>query len=303
MNDKGSVTALVTAFSRVYHSQHAADKIFDDWLAAKMFSEEALGFFEKSVADTLKFFDPELAAACTTQAEALETVMRIQNAPVTLSRSRYAEECLDGAVTEGVKQYVILGAGMDTFAFRRPEMLESLEVFEVDHPSTQAVKLQRIGELGWKLPPRLHFVPQDFAAENLNTALARSDYDPAKRSFFSWLGVIMYLERSTVFDMFRTFADISAPGSMVVFDYFDLDAFDPEKAGKRVRKMQEIVRIAGEPMLTGFDPAALKEELAAAGLKLLEDLGPEEIEERYFKDRTDGYHAYAHVHLVRAEVE
>lgn len=302
MNDKGSVTALVTAFSRAYHSQHAAGKIFDDGLAAKMFSEEALAFFEKSVAESLKFFDPELAAACATPAEALETVMRIQNAPVTLSRSRYTEECLDKAAAEGVGQYVILGAGMDTFAFRRPELLESLEVFEVDHPSTQAAKLQRIAELGWKRPPRLHFVPQDFAAENLKTALGRSDYDPERRSFFSWLGVIMYLDRNVVFDMLRTFTDISAPGSIVVFDYFDLDAFNPEKAGQRVRKMQEIVGTAGEPMLTGFDPAALKEELASVGLKLLEDLGPEEIEERYFKGRSDDYHAYEHVHFVRAEV-
>ena len=303
MNEKGSVTALVTAFSRAYHSSHAAVKIFDDPLAVKMFSDEALSFFEKSTAESLKFLDPELAAACPGREEALEAVMRVQNAPVTLSRSRYTEDCLEEGLAAGVKQYVILGAGMDTFAFRKPELLSRLGVFEVDHPSTQAGKLQRIAELGWKVPPALHFVPHDFNAESLKTALDRSDYDPRGRSFFSWLGVTVYLDRATVFDVLRAFTGISAPGSTIVFDYFDTDAFIPEKAGKRVRMMQEIVKRAGEPMKAGFDPSGLREELEQVGLRLIEDLGPNDIEERYFKNRDDGYHAYEHVHFARAAVK
>lgn len=303
MNEKGSVTALVTAFSRAYHSSHARVKIFDDPLAVKMFSDEALSFFEKNTAESLKFLDPELAAACPGREEALEAVMRVQNAPVTLSRSRYTEDCLEEGLAAGVKQYVILGAGMDTFAFRKPELLSRLEVFEVDHPSTQAGKLQRIAELGWETPPELHFVPHDFAGESLKTALERSAYDPHKRSFFSWLGVTVYLDRATVFDVLRAFTGISAPGSTIVFDYFETDAFNPEKAGKRVRMMQEIVKRAGEPMKAGFDPSVLSEELAQVGLRLIEDLGPNEIEERYFKNREDGYHAYEHVHFARAAVK
>lgn len=303
MNDKGSVTALITAFSRAYHSVNASEKIFDDSLALKMFSDDALLFFEKNVAESLKFLDPELAAACSSQKEALEAVMRIQNAAVTLSRSRYTEDCLDEAVAEGIEQYVILGAGMDTFAFRKPELLDRLEVFEVDHPVTQSAKLQRINELGWKVPSGLHFVPHDFAEERMKTVLERSGHDPLKLSFFSWLGVICYLERDVVFDMLCTFSDISAPGSIIVFDYFDSDAFIPEKAGNRVRMMQEIVKIAGEPMKTGFDPSTLSDEMASVGLELIEDLSPSEIEERYFKNRKDGYHAYEHVHLARVAVK
>lgn len=303
MNDKGSVTALVTAFSRAYHSTHSTDRIFDDSLAVKMFSDDTLLFFEKSVAESLKFLDPELAAACSDQKEALEAVMRVQNASVTLSRSRYTEDRLDEAVAAGVTQYVILGAGMDTFAFRKPELLSKLEVFEVDHPATQAAKLQRITELGWRVPPQLHFVAHDFARESMETALKRSSHDPCKLSFFSWLGVICYLQRGVVFDMLRSFTDISAPGSIIVFDYFDTDAFIPEKAGKRVRMMQEIVKMAGEPMKTGFDPSSLSDEMASVGLKLIEDLSPGEIEERYFKNRNDGYHAYEHVHFAKVEVK
>jgi methyltransferase (TIGR00027 family) len=303
MNDKGSVTALVTAFSRAYHSTYAAIKILDDFLAIKMFSEEVLPFFEKSIAESLKFLDPELATVCESRAESLEAVMRIQNAPVTLSRSRYTEDRLGEAVSSGVRQYVILGAGMDTFAFREPELMKRLDVFEVDHPATQTAKRQRITELGWEIPDSLHFVPQDFAVESLGSALERTNYEIIKPTFFSWLGVVCYLNRETVFDMLRTFADISAPGSIIVFDYFDLDAFDPDKAGKRVRKMQEMVRNAGEPMKTGFDPAKVVENMDLVGLELLEDLRPAEIEERYFKGRDDGYHAYEHVHFAMAQVK
>lgn len=104
---------------------------------------------------------------------------------LVVSRARYAIDCLEEAVRQGVKQYVILGAGMDTFAFRRPEMLEQLQVFEVDHPAKQDSKRHRLAELGWKQPAQLHFVPVDFTQENLATALTRTSYDPQKLSFFT----------------------------------------------------------------------------------------------------------------------
>jgi methyltransferase (TIGR00027 family) len=89
-------------------------------------------------------------------------------------RARYAEETLEKAILQGVKQYVILGAGLDTFAFRRPDLLEKLEVFEVDYQATQDFKLHRLAELGWEIPAELHFIPVDFTKENLTIALKRS---------------------------------------------------------------------------------------------------------------------------------
>ena len=107
-----------------------------------------------------------------------------------LSRARYTEDTLEKAIRQGVKQYIILGAGMDTFAFRRPDLMERLEVFEIDHPATQEFKLHRLAELGWKHPAKLHFIPIDFTKESLVTALTRSSsYDPKVKSLFSWLGV------------------------------------------------------------------------------------------------------------------
>jgi methyltransferase (TIGR00027 family) len=132
-------------------------------------------------------------------------------------------------------QHVVLGAGMDTFAFRRPRMLDWLPVFEVDHPATQALKRRRIAELGWEVPARLHFVPVDLVQESLATALARAPFDAQAHSFFSWMGVTYYLSRDAVFATLRAIAETAPSGSIVTFDYLDNDRFDPEKRSPRVQ--------------------------------------------------------------------
>jgi methyltransferase (TIGR00027 family) len=298
-----SITALISAFARAYHALYDTPKIFDDFLAAQMLTEEEFTGIGRNLAQAIHFFDPERAASCPDQETALALVMRAQSTPITISRARYAEDCLDTAVKQGVQQYVILGAGMDTFAFRRPEMARLLQVYEVDHPATQSVKRRRLAGLGRELPEQLHFVPVDFTKESLVTALKRSSYDPQKSSFFSWLGVTYYLTRDVALDTLRSLADIAPAGSVIVFDYLDTDAFVPDRAGKRVQRMQEAARRAGEPMKTGFDPSTLAADLASIGLRLQENLRPSDIEERYFAGRTDGYHAFEHVHFARAAVE
>lgn len=256
-----------------------------------------------NLAEALKFFDPERAASNPNQETALAWVIQDCNGPTTLSRARYAEDSLEEAIRQGVQQYVILGAGMDTFAFRRPDMLEQLQVFEVDHPATQAFKRSRLTELGWEHPAELHFVPVDFTKENLVAALKRSSYDPQKLSFFSWLGVTMYLTRNVVFATLQAIADIAPAGSTIIFDYYDTDAFNPDRSSKRMQKEQEIVRLVGEPMKEGIDPSTLAADLEGIGLLLYENLSPADIEERYFKGRTDGYHAFEHVHFAWAVVD
>ena len=148
-----------------------------------------------------------------------------------------------------MKQYVILGAGMDTFAFRRPEMLEELEVFEVDHPATQEFKLHRLTELGWEHPAKLHFIPIDFTKESLVTALTRSSsYDPNVKSFFSWFGVTPYLTQEEVFATLRSIAEVTPASSTIVFDYFDTDAFIPEKLSPQMQETLDFLQKIGEQM-------------------------------------------------------
>ncbi len=300
--NKVSLTAQLTAYARAYHAMHDDPKIFDDFLAYRIFTEEERTNLEQNLANSLKFFDPERAASCPNQATALAWYMRIQGAPTTLSRSRYTEDRLEQAFQQGMRQYVILGAGMDTFAFRRPDLASQLKVFEIDHPLTQAFKLSRLKELGWEIPAQLHFIPVDFTKETLANVLKQSPYDPGKSSFFSWLGVTIYLTRAEVFTTLRTIAGIAPAGSSIIFDYLDADAFIPGKAAKQVQLMQEIVRRVGKPLKAGFDPASLAAELADIGLLLRENLSPSDIEERYFQGRTDGYHAFEHIHFAHAVV-
>ncbi len=300
--NKVSLTALLTSYARAYHAVHDAPKIFDDFLAYQFFTEEERKNLEKNLAESLKFFDPERAASCPDQATALAWYMRIQGAPTTISRSRYTEDCLETALQKGVCQYVILGAGMDTFAFRRPDLAGWLEIFEIDHPLTQAFKLSRLKELGWEQPGHLHFIPVDFTKETLANALRQSPYDPQEPSFFSWLGVTIYLTRAEVFTTLRTIAGIAPAGSSIIFDYLDTDAFIPGKASKQVQLMREIVRRTGEPLKAGFEPATLATDLADTGLLLQENLSPSDIEECYFQGRTDCYHAFKHIHFAHAVV-
>lgn len=256
-----------------------------------------------NLAESLKYFDPERAASCPDEATALEWVIQAYNGPTTLSRSRYTEDKLAETIKQGVGQYVILGAGLDTFAFRYAEKGGRLRVFEVDHPGMQAFKRQRLDELGWEYPARLSFIPIDFTKENLAAALKHSSYDTQTLSFFSWLGVSMYLTRDDVFATLRSVKDIAPAGSTIIFDYYDTDAFDPERASKLMQLTQEIVRRAGEPLKSGFNPSTLAEDLSKIGLQLCENLSPSDIEERYFQGRKDHYHAAGHMHYARAVVE
>jgi methyltransferase (TIGR00027 family) len=298
--NQAGITALITAYARAYHATHDSPKIFDDFLADQMYTQEEHTSFDQSLAGLIKLIDPEFAATQPDQANALAGVIQLHNGPVTLSRSRFTEDRLEEAIRQEVEQYVILGAGFDTFAFRHPELDGRLQVFEVDHPTTQAMKHERIDMAGWQLPANLHFVPIDFSKESLADALRRCPYDPQKLSFFSWQGVTYYLTREVVFATLQAIAGIAARGSAIVFDYMDADAFIPERAGKRIQLMQWIAGQVGEPMKAGFDPQTLAIDLAGQGFHLEENLAPAEIEQRYFQGRADRYHAFEHVHFARA---
>ncbi len=317
MDEKwASITALITAYCRGYHATHDSPKIFDDFLAAELFTAEEHETFDRQLAETLKVISPERAAAHPDQATALAWVMQLHNGPITLSRSRYTEDQLEAAIASaspthsvghdvlpGMRQYVILGAGFDTFAFRRPDLLDRLEVFEVDHPATQAIKRQRLDRLHKPWPPQLHFVSIDFTRQRLFDALRQSAYDPQQTSFFSWLGVTYYLTHEVVFATLRDVAAVAAPGSVIVFDYMDADAFHPARAAQRMQLMHAIARQVGEPMQAGFDPIELAAELDRVGFRSEEDLDPAAIEQRFFQHRADDYHAFEHVHLARATVK
>jgi len=300
--NKGSMTALVTAFMRGYHAKHDASPIFDDFLAMELFTKEEQVAFVKNLAEGMKFLDPQLAALPGNTETGMQRFMESQTAPITLSRSQYTENSLKTALNHGTQQYVILGAGLETFAFREKTILQNLEVYEVDHPATQAMKLDRIARAGWQKPLKLHFVPIDFQKENLAKVLEKSPYNRQFLSFFSWLGVSYYLPKTSVLATLRTIAQIAPKGSTIIFDYIDEAAFIPETTSQRLQRMQSFLTMAGEPMITGFNPKTLAKELKEVGLQLEENLNPKAIEKRFFQGRRDGYHAYEHFYFARAMV-
>ncbi len=279
--NKASFTASLMSYFRAYHAAHDEPKIFDDLLAGQMITEEerttldkqlhrAVKIFhyigsKKVVPSVIKFFLPRyvgrtMEAFATgnftgtpSQAAALKWYMQAMSLSMIVSRARYMEDSLEEEIKQGVKQYVNLGAGLDTFAFRRPDLLEQIKVFEVDHPATQALKRQRLDELGWEIPQQLHFIPVDFTRERLDGALKNSSYDPQVPGFFSWMGVTFYLTHSEVFDTLRTVANISPKGSTVIFDYLDTDVFDRAKVAPRVQMMILSAGSGAEKMKTGLD--------------------------------------------------
>jgi methyltransferase (TIGR00027 family) len=310
-DNQASFTAMMVAYMRAYHSKHATDKIFDDYLAYELIPTEKSALIEQHLIEQNMILDQQLnnTEYAALQFEQTITQESLRQAISRLegffnSRARYAEDALKKAIKKGVKQYVILGAGMDTFAFRRPEMLEKLKVFEVDHPATQEFKLHRLAELGWKHPAKLHFIPIDFTKENLITALTSSpSYDQKLKTFFNWLGVTYFLTRDEVFTTFRSIREIAPADSTIVFDYLDTDAFIPEKSSPQVQKTLEYLRKLGEPMITGFNPLTLGDELTCLGFSLKENLSPKDIEEHYFKGRTGEYQTQEHGHFACAVVK
>lgn len=300
-NQQG-ISALITAFFRAYHAAYDTPKIFDDFLAPRLYTPEEHVTFSSSLSQMITLVEPEHAADFSDPERALARVMQLYSGPITLSRSRYTEDLLEDALRQGVRQYVILGAGLDTFAFRRLDLTGRLEVYEVDHPTTQAMKRQRLNMLGMEFPSNLHLVPIDFSTDRLADALIASSYNPDLPTFFSWLGVTYYLPRSVTLDTLKTIAALAPKGSRIAFDYMSAEAFIPEKAARLILLMHSITRQIGEPLKTGFDPSELPGLLSSLGFDLRENLAPAEIERRYFAGRSDNYHAFEQVYFAEAAI-
>jgi methyltransferase (TIGR00027 family) len=194
-------------------------------------------------------------------------------------RSRFAEDALAAAVARGVRQLVVLGAGLDTLAYRCP--FEKLHIFEVDHPDTQAWKRQRLADGAIPAPDFLTFVPVDFERQGLEEELATSGFDRTLPALFIWLGVVPYLTEEAIWFTLRWIAGL--PNSAhVVFDYSNPpDSFAPELRARHERRAARVAEL-GEAFVSYFETAALHARLGGLNFTELEDLGPREIVARYF---------------------
>jgi methyltransferase (TIGR00027 family) len=265
IEDKPSGTAFRVATRRAEHQIWDSPRVFDDPIAMRIIGKNAAAEISGSRPSDLgpsKYLRAFLVA-----------------------RSRFAEDRLAAAVTYGVKQYVVLGAGLDTFAYRNPFL--DLQVFEVDFPATQAWKRKLLEATGITIPSSLTFAPVDFEKDTLAHGLASAGFKLGEPAFFSWLGVTPYLAEQTVLATLRWIISACSQ-NRVAFDY----AVPRSSLGFLQRMAFDAlaarVAAAGEPFVGFFDPEKLAQELQQMRFHQLEDLGGDEINARYFYGRSDG---------------
>jgi methyltransferase (TIGR00027 family) len=287
MTDGASRTALGTALMRAAHTRLDRPRLLDDpWGDVLVGADEKAAIHARILAAADAGTRARLAALGSAETVIDVVLRRHPTYPGVILRSRCAEDALADAVARGVGQYVLLGAGFDSFILRQPDFARRLTIFEVDQPATQAMKRRRLAECGIAVPENVRFVAADLAAEPLAAALARGGFAADVPAFFSWLGVTAYLTRAANEATLAAIAAAAAPGSEVVFTYVDARVFD---AGSALFDRMRADRAAeGEPWLSGFDPTTLAADLRALGLELVEDLDGAALAARWCAGRTDG---------------
>jgi methyltransferase (TIGR00027 family) len=198
-----------------------------------------------------------------------------------LVRARYAERALEAAVEKGIDQYVIIGAGMDSFAFRRPDLMRRIDVFEIDHPLTQNQILARIRRAGWTIPPHLHFVSADLTKISAVEALEGSGFQRARPTFLTLMGVAYYLSSEDLGETAESIARNLPEGSLLVLDYLlDETSSSPQHLVMK-EKTKAFVAKRGEPMMAEYSLTSMNGLLADHGFDTVENLTLPELEQRY----------------------
>lgn len=298
MEKQSSLTALISSFGRVYHAENDSPIIFNDTLSRQLMTDNEYQQIYGYMLGGIDFFAPDKKTDFASADDMIKWIIQMQIAPTPLARARYCEDALKTAIFTGTTQYVILGAGMDTFAFRNPDLLNDLHVFEVDHPLTQEEKQKRICRAGWETPKNLHYVPMDFAIDNLTDKLLSCGFNKDRKTFFSWLGVSYYLTSEQIENMIKAISEFSTEGSSLLFDYATEDLFNSPI--KRVQNMIAMAAASGEPMKSCFSYNKLERMLEKYRFLIYEHLCTEEIQKRFFQDRTDYLSAFEHIEYALA---
>ncbi|TDO10969.1 class I SAM-dependent methyltransferase [Bacillus inaquosorum] len=298
--NESSLTSLISAFARAYHSRYDTPLIFDDFIAKELINEKEFSDISENMIQGITFFNKEIAERLQNDPEEiLKWVTQVQLSPTPLARASYCEKVLHNELMLGAKQYVILGAGLDTFCFRHPELENSLQVFEVDHPATQQFKKNKLKDANLTLPEHLHFVPMDFTKTFSYQPLIDKGFENTK-TFFSLLGVSYYLTREENAGLISNLFSHVPSGSSIVFDYADETLFTAKGTSNRVEHMVKMAAASGEPMKSCFTYDEIEKMLDSSGLLLYEHLSPADINGLFFGNRTDYLSAFEAIHYIHA---
>ena len=275
--DEASRTALMIARQRAAHQVLDHGAILNDPFAMRILRED-----EK---DVLRFAN----------AHPLASIGRL----FTAARSRIAEDALAEAVEGGIRQIVILGAGLDTFALRNPHSARRIRVYEVDHPATQMWKRERLAEAQIALPQWLVFVAVDFERGDLGEKLAAAGFQQTSPAFFTWLGVVPYLTQEAVGHTLGYVSSI--PNSEVVFDYMQApEAFSEELRQLEMKRAEQLERI-GERSMSRFEPDGMAAILRLHGFSVIADTSFQEIASRFGGAVQELAPGHAGLHVVHAK--
>lgn len=299
-NNESSLTSLVSAFSRAYHVKEDRPIIFNDYIAQDFLLPEEFQAISTNMANGIAYFSSNMAEKLKNQQDAiLKWVTQIQLSPTPLARAAYAENVVLHECQLGAEQYVILGAGLDTFAWRH-DSLTNVTIFEVDHPSTQRFKIERLQQAGHTIPPLLNFVAMDFMKELSLEELVAAGFDSSKKTVFSLLGVTYYLTKDVFQQLLSLFFKNLPKGSSIIFDFADERLFTEAGIFNRVQNMIQMAKASGEQMKYATSIVDLEILLSKEQLLVYEHLSPQEIQNQYFANRDDHLQAFETIHYIHA---
>lgn len=279
-------TAEGAVLGRASHTLHAENPVLNDTWAV-----ELLG-----AASQARARDPENERRGI---EATGIDFRFLLA-IGIGSLRYAEDEVERCVANGIDQYVVLGAGFDTFALRRNDLADQVRVFEVDFPDVQALKRERI-EKAKPTPAQIpSFAPVDFETMKISDVLPGVGFDPTKPSIWSWMNTIPYVSVEATEATLSDLRTLMAPSSRLVLNYPGDKQLSPDQA-EYLGKIGATTKQGGEPWVSRWRQDAFKKVLADRNLRLIEHATEVELNDRYYKDRTDGMFAGVPGHLITAE--
>ena len=285
--DAGSLgTAEGAVMGRAAHSLHADPPVLDDTWAVWLLDP----------ATQARVRDPEFAAQ-PIEWEGFDVAPLFA---LNVGSLRYAEDEVERCVRDGVDQYVILGAGFDTFALRRGDLCDRLRVYEVDHPDVQALKRERIAQANATPDAMPTFIPVDFESTSLTQAFEATEFDPKRRSVFSWMNTIPYLSESAIEATLRELIALTAAASRIVLNYSCSVPLTDEQIAY-LQTLQAMVGQSGEPLQSRWKPEAFEELLDDVGFAIIEHATEQDLYTRYFEGRADGLKPGLPARLIVAE--
>lgn len=297
--DVDTKMAEIITFARAYHSMHDDFKIFDDYLAKQILDPIRYSEISNQISSYIYMINPlKQLKYKKIRGRALKEMVHRLVAPMVLARDRYIEDLMNELIYENIEQFVIIGAGFDTFGFRKKTWLDKLTVYEINNSLILKNKLNRIKKLGWSVHEKHKFIEADINEKNIYKKLVENGFDKNKRTLFSMLGVTYYFTQDIFTLTLNEIKDISQKGSYIVIDFFNNNLYRCLKKSLKVNGLLKLLKNLNAPIKTTYSYGQLEKEFIQLGYDIEEYLCKNSIQRRYFKGRDDDYSAFENFNIL-----